>query len=43
MNPVVWGGGNLHVLGDRGTVRMELEDVKRFESGVVLLTYSPAA
>jgi len=43
VNPVVWGGGNLHVLGDRGTVRMELEDVKRFESGVVLLTYSAAA
>jgi hypothetical protein len=29
------------VLGDRGTVRMELEDVKRFDSGVVLLTYLP--
>ena len=42
LNPLVWGGGNLHVLGDRGTVRMELEDVKRFDSGVVLLTYVPA-
>jgi hypothetical protein len=30
------------VLGDRGTVRMTLEDVKRFDSGVVLLTYRPA-
>ena len=40
-NPIVWGEGNLHVLGDRGTVRMRLEDVKRFDSGVVLLTYSP--
>ena len=41
VNPLVWGRANLHVLGDRGTVRMELEDVKRFESGVVLLTYLP--
>jgi hypothetical protein len=31
------------VLGDRGTVRMELEDVKQFDSGVVLLTYLPAS
>src|SRR4051812_39269610 len=31
LNPVVWGRGNLHVLGDRGTVRMELDDMKRFE------------
>jgi hypothetical protein len=29
------------VLGDRGTVRMQLDDVKRFDSGVVLLTYLP--
>ena len=42
LNPLVWGGGNLHVLGDRGTVRMTLEDVQRFDSGVVLLTYLPA-
>ena len=42
LNPIVWGGGNLHVLGDRGTVRMELDGVKRFDSGVVLLTYLPA-
>lgn len=41
LNPLVWGKANLHVLGDRGTVRMQLEDVKRFDSGVVLLTYSP--
>jgi dihydrofolate reductase len=41
LNPLVWGEGNLHVLGDRGTVRMELADVKRFDSGVVLLTYRP--
>ncbi len=41
LNPVVWGNGNLHVLGDRGTVWMELTDVKRFDSGVVLLTYRP--
>ena len=39
VNPLVWGKGNVHVLGDRGTVRMTLEDVKRFDSGVVLLTY----
>jgi dihydrofolate reductase len=43
VNPLVWGEGNVHVLGDRGTVRMALEDVKRFDSGVVLLTYRPAA
>lgn len=42
VNPLVWGRGNVHVLGDRGTIRMELEDVKRFDSGVVLLTLSPA-
>ncbi len=41
LNPIVWGKGNLHVLGDRGTIRMRLEDVKRFDSGVVLLTYLP--
>jgi dihydrofolate reductase len=43
LNPLVWGTGNVHVLGDRGTVRMELDDVKRFDSGVVLLTYLPAS
>ena len=43
VNPLVWGKGNVHVLGDRGTVRMELDDVKRFDSGVVLLTYLPAS
>lgn len=43
VNPLVWGRGEVHVLGDRGTVRMQLEDVQRFESGVVLLTYRPAA
>ena len=42
LNPIVWGEGNVHVLGDRGTVRMELDDVKRFDSGVVLLNYRPA-
>jgi len=40
-NPLVWGDANLHVLGDRGTVRMQLEDVRSFDSGVVLLTYLP--
>jgi dihydrofolate reductase len=43
LNPLVWGQGNVHVLGDRGTVRLELDDVKRFDSGVVLLTYLPTA
>ena len=43
LNPLVWGQGNVHVLGDRGTVRLSLDDVKRFESGVVLLTYLPAS
>jgi dihydrofolate reductase len=42
LNPLVWGEGNVHVLGDRGTVRLDLDDVKRFDSGVVLLTYNPA-
>ncbi len=42
VNPIVWGDGNVHVLGDRGTVHMTLDDVKRFDSGVVLLTYQPA-
>ena len=42
VNPLVWGEGNVHVLGDRGTIRMELQDVKRFDSDVVLLTYLPA-
>ena len=41
--PLVWGEGNVHVLGDRGTVRMTLADVRRFDSGVVLLTYRPAS
>jgi dihydrofolate reductase len=41
VNPLVWGQGNVHVLGDRGTVRMALDDVTRFSSGVVLLTYLP--
>ena len=43
LNPIVWGEANVHVLGDRGTLRFELEDVRRFDSGVVLLTYRPAA
>jgi dihydrofolate reductase len=43
LNPLVWGRGNVHVLGDRGTIWMRLEDVKRFDSGVVLLTYLPAS
>jgi dihydrofolate reductase len=42
LNPLVWGKGNLHVLGDRGTVRFELGDIKRFDSDVVLLTYQPS-
>ena len=42
LNPLVWGRGNVHVLGDGGTIRMELADVKRFDSGVVLLTYLAA-
>ena len=29
------------MLGDRGTVRLELDDMKRFDSEVVLLTYLP--
>ena len=41
LNPIVWGKGNVHVLGDRGTVSLELDDVKRFDSGVVLLAYRP--
>jgi dihydrofolate reductase len=41
LNPLVWGRANVHLLGDRGTIRMGLRDVKRFGSGVVLLTYLP--
>lgn len=43
LNPLVWGEANVHLLGDRGTVRMRLEDVRRFDSDVVLLTYLPAS
>ena len=43
LNPLVWGQGNVHVLGDKGTIRMKLADLKRFDSGVVLLTYLPAS
>lgn len=43
LNPLVWGRGNVHVLGDRGTVRLGLVDVKRFDFGVVLPTYLPDA
>ena len=43
LNPLVWGDGNVHVLGDKGTIRMRLDDVKRFDSGVVRLTYLPAS
>jgi dihydrofolate reductase len=43
LNPIVWGQGNLHVLGDRGTVPLALAEVERFDSGVVLLTYRPAS
>jgi dihydrofolate reductase len=43
LNPLVWGKGNVHVLGDRGTVRLQLDEVKRFDSGVVLLTYLPTS
>ena len=42
VNALVYGGGE-HVLGDRGRVDMKLDDVKRFDSGVVLLTYRPAS
>jgi dihydrofolate reductase len=41
VNPLVYGGG-LHVLGDKGKVELELDDVTKFDSGVVLLTYRPA-
>ena len=43
VNPIVWGEGNVHVLGDRGQIQMELDGVKQFDSGVVLLTYTPAS
>jgi dihydrofolate reductase len=43
LNPLVWGEGNVHVLGDRGTVRLALKEVKRFGSGVVLLSYLPTS
>jgi hypothetical protein len=31
----------VHLLGDRGTVRLVLDDVKRLDSGVVFLTIFP--
>jgi dihydrofolate reductase len=43
LNPLIWGEGNVHVLGDRGTVRLELKEVKRFDPGVVLLSYLPTS
>jgi hypothetical protein len=43
LNPLIWGEGDVHVLGDRGTVRLELKEVKRFDSGVVLLSYLPTS
>jgi dihydrofolate reductase len=43
VNPLIWGEGNVHVLGDRGTIRLQLDDIKRFDSGVVLLTYRPTS
>jgi dihydrofolate reductase len=39
VNPIVWGEGNVHVLGDRGKLHLALDDVKRFDTGVVLLKY----
>ncbi len=42
VNPLTWGKGT-HLFGDRGPIRMELADVKRFDSGVVGLTYTPAS
>jgi dihydrofolate reductase len=42
VNPLVYGEGNVHVLGDRSRIDMKLDDVKQFDSGVVLLTYHPA-
>ena len=42
VNPLVYGEGNVHVLGDRSRIDLKLDDVKRFDSGVVLLTYRPA-
>ena len=43
LNPLVWGKANAHVLGDRGSVWLRLDEVRRFDSGVVLLTYLPKA
>ena len=43
LNPLVLGEAHVDVLGDRGTVRMKLDDVKPFDSGVVLLTDPPAS
>jgi dihydrofolate reductase len=43
LNSLIWGDGNVHVLGDRRTVRLELKEVKRFDSGVVLLSYLPTS
>jgi dihydrofolate reductase len=41
-NPLVYGEGNVHVLGDRSRIDLKLDEVKEFDSGVVRLTYLPA-
>ena len=43
LNPLVWGAGNVHVLSNGEPSGSSFEDVKRFDSGVVLLTYVPAS
>lgn len=42
VNPLTWGEGG-HLFGERGPIRMELADVRRFDSGVVGLSYRPAS
>jgi len=41
INPVILGGGKLHFTGDIERKNLVLTDVKRFETGLVMLNYKP--
>jgi dihydrofolate reductase len=41
INPVILGDGKLHFTGHLDQKLLKLTDVRKFESGVVMLTYQP--
>jgi dihydrofolate reductase len=41
INPVILGAGKLHFTGDINRKLLKLTDVRRFASGLVMLTYQP--